>query len=134
MADVGALFVGVTFIVLLQRFGVIAKPREVMAISSQAYRDLSNPLLHDDAKEAAMRGHSKALGRLFLVIVVATAAAAIIPLAVIWLLDVAGILPLNTVLDALVSVRVLVAATLLLIGKLVYDRMMQDRRASHGSD
>jgi hypothetical protein len=117
-----AVFVGLTFLVLLKAFRLVEKAPRVMAISTHAFRDLRDPLLDDDAKEARMRDHARALGGLFTVITGGTFVAFAAPLGLVWLLDAAGVLSLNQVLDALSSWPVLVGGTIALVAQLWLDR------------
>jgi hypothetical protein len=128
MAYGGAVFVGLTFIALLKTFKLLETAPHVTAVSTLAFRDLRDPLLDDEAKEVRMRGHAKALGLLFMRLTVGTLAAVAAPLGVVWLLDAAGVVSLNRVLDALASWPLLVAGTLGMMAQL-----WLGKGASHGS-
>lgn len=122
----GAAFVGLTFMALLKTFRLLERAPHVMAVSTHAFRDLRDPLLDDDAKEARMREHARTLGVLFTRLTVGTLVALAVPVAVVWLLDAAGIVSLNGVLDALSSWPLLVAGSLAIVAQLL------DKGASHG--
>ena len=128
MAYGGAAFVGLTFISLLKTFRLLERAPHVMAISTRALRDLRDPLLDDDAKEARMREHARTLGLLFTRLAGGTLVALAIPLSVVWVLDAAEILSLNRVLDALSSWPLLFAGTLAIVAQL-----WLDRGAPHGA-
>jgi hypothetical protein len=118
MAYAAAVFVGLAFIALLKTFRLVDKAPHVMSISTQAFRDLRDPVLDDDAKEARMREHARALGGLFTLITFGTMAAVAAPLGVVWLLDAGGVLSLNRVLDALSSWPALAVGTIALVAQL----------------
>jgi hypothetical protein len=123
-----ALFVGLTFLFLLKAFRLVEKAPRVMAISTRVLRDLRDPQLDDDAKEARMREHARVLGGLFTLITGGTFVAFAAPLGLVWLLDAAGILSLNRVLDALASWPLLVGGTIAVVAQLWLGRV-----AAHGS-
>lgn len=123
MAYASAVFVCVTFVVLIKILGVTARPFEVAAISKQAYRVLADPALHDDAKEAAMRQHAKTLVRLFVLISGGSLVALGVPLGIVWVLDAMGLLSLGAVFDALLSWPLLAGGIMVFVAKLGYDRV-----------
>lgn len=123
MAYASAIFVCVAFVVLIKILGVAARPFEVAATSRQALRVMSDPTLHDDAKEAAMRQHAKTLARLFVLISGGSLVALGAPLGVVWVLDGIGLLSLNAVFDALLSWPLLAGGIMLFVVKVGYDRV-----------
>ena len=128
MAYAGAVFVGLAFISLLRTFRLLEKAPRVMAISTRAFRDLRDPILDDDAKEARMREHARALGGLFTLITGGTFVAVAAPLGVVWLLDAGGIVSLDRVLDALASWPVLVGGTIAIAAQL-----WLEKASAHGT-
>jgi hypothetical protein len=128
MAYAGALFVALTFILLLKTFRLVEKAPRVMDVSTRAFRDLRDPHLDDDAKEARMRVHARGLAGLFAVIAGGTIAAVGAPLGVVWVLDAAGVLSMDRVLDALSSWPVLAGGTAAMVAQI-----WLGKAAAHGS-
>jgi hypothetical protein len=124
----GAAFVGLAFISLLKAFRLLEKAPRVMAISAHVLRDLRDPQLDDAAKEVRMRDHTKALGVLFARLAGGLLVALAAPIGVVWLLDAAGVVSLNGVLDALSSWPMLIGGTVGVMGQL-----WLDRAGAHGS-
>ncbi|MEE2733268.1 MAG: hypothetical protein VYA55_20785 [Pseudomonadota bacterium] len=82
-----ALFLLGTFIYLLTLFRVVTVSREVMALSRQVLATLNSRELSDLEKEKAMQAFSLRLFKSFLLIIVGSGLALLIPVAVIWALD-----------------------------------------------
>jgi len=121
VAYAGAIFVCVTFAALANALRIVTKSVEVAATSRQALQVMADPALDDDAKEKGLRDHAKTLGRLFVVITAGAIVAAGVPFAVVWMLDAAGVLSIDAVLDALVSWPMVAGGVIVLLAKIGYD-------------
>lgn len=121
MAFAGAILVCVAFVALARALGIFTKPFEVAATSRRAFQVMGDPALDDDAKEKGMRAHAKTLGRLFLTITTGAIVAAGLPVAIVWMLDAAGLLSFRAVLDALVSWPMLLGGVTVFLAKTGYD-------------
>jgi hypothetical protein len=117
-----AIFLSLTSVVLARRFGLVTRPFEVVAISKQAYRVLTDATLSDDVKEAIMQQSAKTLARHFIFITAASLAAVAAPLGVVWVLAAAGLVSLKAVWVALLSWQVLLSGTLLAAAGTWYER------------
>ena len=116
----GAIFVIVSFLVLMNWFGLVERSMRVFAVSKQAMGDLTDLALDDDAKETAMRLHGKTLTILFLLLTAGGFGAVAAPLGVIALLDAATILLFDDVIDALLSWWMIAAATVLMLAAVIF--------------
>ncbi|MGH8583533.1 MAG: hypothetical protein ACREWG_12270 [Gammaproteobacteria bacterium] len=115
IALAGGFVIIIGFIIIARYLGLVEKSLRVIALSKQALSALRDPGLSDDDKEIAMRAYAKALGSLFIILTVGAAMAALIPVGVIWLLDTAGLLSLEAVLDALLSPALILGGTIMMI-------------------
>lgn len=93
-----AAFLVLAFVILLRIFGLFKNSLEVVAISRAAIVDMRNPFIDDLQKERLMQASSKSLGVLFIQLVLGFFAAVIIPLGVIWILDIAGLVAVEDVM------------------------------------
>jgi translation initiation factor 2 alpha subunit (eIF-2alpha) len=118
-----ALFLSLTAVALIRRFGVVTRPFEVVATSQEAYRVLTDSTLTDDAKEAIMQQSAKTLARQFVVISAASLAAVAAPLGVVWVLAALRVVSLKAVILAVVSWQVLLSSTLLVTARAWYGRV-----------
>jgi len=114
----GATLMVIMFAVLLHVLGLVQRTKEVVAIGQAASRTLRDASLSDSEKEHRMQQNSLALFRLLAVLILGTFFALAIPLAVIWVLQLAGILSVKGVLQMLARWDFIVGATFL--GILVY--------------
>jgi hypothetical protein len=124
-AYAGAILACVVFLGMVRAVGLLKTPNAVYRVARQALRDLGNAELDDDAKEVLMRRHSLAFARQFLRITGSTVVALSIPLALLWLLDRAGVVSLSRVLAAVESWQFLVGATLVIGGGLLLRRRIR---------
>jgi hypothetical protein len=113
-AYAGAIVACIVFLGMVRVVGLLQTPNAVYRVAREALRDLGNADLDDDAKEVLMRRHSLAFGRQFLRITGSTVVALGVPLALLWLLDRAGVVSLSRVLATLSSWQFLVGATLVI--------------------
>ena len=113
MSILGALFMVILFAVLLEVLGVVDRAREVVATSQTAMSALRNPDLSDDEKERTMQQSSVTMFKLLFFLVVGTAAAILIPLAVVWVAEQAGLVTVGAVLDLFLRWDFLIGSSLL---------------------
>jgi hypothetical protein len=122
MAFAAAIFVVVGFLVLLDRLGLVERSARIIAASTRALSQLADPALDDAAKEAAMRRHAVAIAGQSLALIGAALVALTAPLAPIWGLDLAGLVSLRAVFDALLSWWLILGGTAALVGVLAVRR------------
>lgn len=103
MNYLGALLIVVGFGAILHALKLVDKAREVVELARRSVSDLRNPELDDEAKEAAMRGYAKRLFGLFLILTLGSAVAVLIPVGVVYLLDVANLVSFTAVLETTVT-------------------------------
>lgn len=99
MDILGALLVIVVFAFLLHVVRLVPKTREVISIGQQAISTLQNAALSDDEKERSMQRDSLRLLRLLFVLISRSLVALLLPLALIWLSDLAGLFSFEGVLS-----------------------------------
>ena len=95
----GALLVIVLFTFLLHVVRLVPKTREVISIGQRAMATLRDEALSDDEKERRMQKDSLRLLWLLLVLVAGSIVALLVPLALIWLSEFAGLFSVAGVLD-----------------------------------
>jgi hypothetical protein len=117
-AYAGAIVACVVFLLVVRAVGLFRTPGAVFGAARQALRDLRDASLDDDAKEVRMRRHSVTFGRYFLQITGTAILGLGASLALLWLLDRAGVVPLESVLAALGSWRFVVGAVVVMGGGL----------------
>ena len=110
---VGALFCVVSFALLLHWVRLVERTRDVLAVSREATRVLQNTSLTDRAKEEATRRGAVQLFRLLFILIAGTLVCLLAPLAVIWILNSAGLMSLEGVLATLARWDFLLAGSLL---------------------
>lgn len=113
MSWAAAAFVIGAFFWLLQLLRVPARAADVVTRSRQALQTMRDRALDDDAKEAAIQGHAKAMFGQFLMITIAAAAALTAPLGVVGALHAAALVDFDEVIERTMSWPVLVGATVL---------------------
>ena len=99
------------FVAIIYALKLIPRGIEVVTVSNRALADLRNRELDDYAKEVAMQSHAKRLFALFLLLLFGGALALILPLGIIYLLEVGGILSFQAVIDTTISWEFLVPTT-----------------------
>lgn len=113
MNYVFAAFLVVGFLGLMKSFGLMNKSIRVINIAKSAVSDLKDRALDDDAKEVLIQAHAKKLFVLFALIVLGSAGAVFLPVALLVLGDAFGWLSLEAAFAALASWEFLVPATLI---------------------
>lgn len=111
MNIVGALFVVAAFIVILHVLKLIPRGVEVTAVSRTALAVVRDPDLDDDAKAELMQRHAKRLLALFFLLTLGGAAALLLPVGLIYVLDMAGLFSFDGVMAVLVSWEFLLTTT-----------------------
>ena len=115
---VGAIILVVGFIVLLQFLGVTKKSQNVVRIALHSMKIIGSSRLSDEQKESKLQKNSQRLFGLFFLLVLGSAIALTIPLAVLWLGESLGWLSLSAVLATTVSPVFLIVSTVLTIAVL----------------
>ncbi len=95
---IGAMLVVVLFAILLNVVRLVPKTREVISIGQQALATLRDTTLSDDEKERRMQQSSLRLIALLFVLTAGTLVALLVPIALIWLSEFAGLFTVDGVL------------------------------------
>ena len=106
-----AIFAVIGFALVARGAGLVRNTGAVFARTQDAVGIMRSRELDDEEKEKALQRHALGLFGLLGKLVLGSAAALGAPLALVWLLEAAGVLSLAAVLDTLVEPRFLVAAT-----------------------
>ena len=107
----GAFLVVAGFVFLLKALKLVPHALEVTSVSKAAMGVVQDPKLDDDAKGERMQAHAKRLFVLFFLLTLGAAAALLLPVGVIWLLDRAGLFSYDGVLSVLLSWEFLLGTT-----------------------
>lgn len=113
---VGALIFVIAIIVLIQALGTIEKGRIALRRTQTAFATLANKELSEEERERSAQSAAIQLFADFGRISVRAGLAFLVPLAVVALLDMAGLVSLNELLDKSISPVILVISTLIAIG------------------
>lgn len=116
---IAAVFVVVGFAVLVRVFGLVEKTRQVGRVSRQSLEAIRSRSLDDGAKEAALQRDARKLFGLFFVLAFGGAAAALIPIGMVWLGDAIGLISLDEVLDITLSPVFLLIVSFVLVAALL---------------
>ncbi|MEY2981540.1 MAG: hypothetical protein ACO4CT_02890 [Planctomycetota bacterium] len=116
MNGAAALFLVAGFLAVAHVLRMVPRAREVMARSRDAVRDLRDPGLDDLAREKAVQGHALRLAWLFVLLVLISATALGVPLAVVFGLDRLGVVELQAVLDVTLTPIFLIGVTAAVLG------------------
>ncbi len=106
-----ALGVVAAFVVLAKLFRVPGLAHAVFDQSRRAFGDLRDPALGEREKEGSIRSHARHLLLLFVFISLASIAALALPLGLVVLLDRAGLLDFDAVVQRTVSPAFLLVVT-----------------------
>ncbi len=109
-AFLGAVFLVVGFVVLIERFALVSRSRDVITITRNAMATIRDPTLDDAFKESALQAHAKRLFGLFFAITFGAAAALTAPAALVWLLGRAGAVSFDEVMTTALSWPFIAAA------------------------
>lgn len=114
----GAILVVVVFALLIHFVGLIKNSLEVIDCSKESANVLTNPNLKDDVKEKILQKAAIRLFILFGMLILGSVAALLVPIALMWFLDMIGILSFSNVLVILQRWDFLTTATVL--GIIIY--------------
>lgn len=103
MSYIGAIILVIGFIVLIKYLKVIEKSSKVLIIAKQSIVIISDSKSSDLQKEIAMQKNAKELLLLFLIITLGSFIALAIPSALVWLMELAGFLSFQSVIDTTLS-------------------------------
>lgn len=112
---IGATLLVVSFLILIQVFGLIEKSKDVVDMAHRSLDVIRSPRLTEEEKESLLQENSKQLFGLFFILALCGAAALLLPLLLLWFGDRLGWLSLSKVFDTLVSPGFLIASTILAI-------------------
>ena len=115
MVYLGAAILVIGFVVCLKLFGLVERANSVFALSRESMAVLKNADMDDDAKEAAMQSHAKKLFGLFFTLTLGCVLALALPAGIVWLLDLAGVMSFDAVIEFTISWEFLLATTALLV-------------------
>lgn len=103
MSYIGAIILVIGFIVLIKYLKVFEKSSKVLIIAKQSIVIISDSKSSDLQKEIAMQKNAKELLLLFLIITLGSFIALAIPSALVWLMELAGVLSFQSVIDTTLS-------------------------------
>lgn len=107
----GASLVVAGFVILAHYVRLVPRTAEVVATARESIEVLKDPQLDDDAKEQFMQRSAIVLFKLLAQLLLGSLVALLIPFAVIWLAEMAGLLSLNSSIEMLLRWDFLLAAT-----------------------
>jgi hypothetical protein len=99
----GALLLVAGVIALIKVSGLLPRALQAVRRSRSAFDVISDPQLPDERKESLLREYSLSLLRSFLDLLIRGAGSIVIPVALLWALEFAGVLSLKAVLDLTLS-------------------------------
>lgn len=108
-----ATTVVVAFAVLIERFNLMERAREVGSRALGSLEVLRDPELDDVAKEKVLRRQAVRLFGLVGILGGGSLLALGLPLLAVWLLDLGGVASLESVLAVLSSIEFLIGATII---------------------
>jgi hypothetical protein len=108
-----ATTVVVAFAVLIERFNLMERAREVGSRALGSLQVLRDPELDDVAKEKVLRRQAVRLFGLVGILGGGSLLALGLPLLAVWLLDLGGVASLESVLAVLSSIEFLIGATII---------------------
>ena len=113
MEWLGAAFLVVGFVVLVRVFGLVERSAEVVTVARSSFDVIRSAELSDDEKEATVQKNAVQMFRLFFVLALGGAMAAVLPLGLVWVCDLVGLISLQSVLDAAMSPAFLITSGVL---------------------
>jgi hypothetical protein len=99
----GAILLVAGVMVLIKASGLFARALQAVRASKGAFEVMRDPGLGDDRKELLLQGYSLSLLRSFLDLLMRGAGSIVIPVGILWVLELAGILSFKEVLDLTLS-------------------------------
>jgi hypothetical protein len=118
MSLVLATLVVIAFAVIIERLEFAERSREVVDRARNCVEIVRDPSMDDDAKASGLQRQAVRLFGLFGIFLVGGLAAILLPLGVVWLLELAGVASLGGVLSVLERLDFLLAA--MLVGTATY--------------
>lgn len=115
MSYVGAILLVMGFLVLINYLKVIEKSSKVIGIAKQSIVIVRDSEISDLQKERAMQKYAKELLLLFLFITAASLLALAIPFALVWLMELVGLLSIESVITTTLSWDFIVGSIVLSI-------------------
>lgn len=122
----GATLVVVLFAVLIQLFRFVERTRDVLAISRESVETMRSESLTEREKESLIQKNSLQLFRLLGLLLLGSAVALCLPLALVWISEFAGLFSYQGVVDMLLRWDFIIAA--LFIGVAAYYAMARLNR------
>jgi hypothetical protein len=102
-AFIGALLLVAGVIALMRMSGLFPRALQAVRLSRGAFDVINDPQLSDKSKESLLQKYSLSLLSSFLDLLIRGAGSIAIPVALLWLLEFAGVLSLEAVLDLTLS-------------------------------
>ena len=112
----GALFLVISFIVITKLMRLVVRGREAFAISNLVVSVLRSDILDDEEKEKALKQHTIKLFSYFFILTTGGLCALVIPVSILWLIDILGFLSLKDVIIFSLSWQFLSTVTVIFIG------------------
>lgn len=110
MSLAGAVFLILSFLILARILDIPARAAEVVARGRRALAELKDPGLSDRQKERTVRAHALRLLLLFFLITGSAAVSLGVPVAVLALLELSGLVELESVFRTTMSFEILAGA------------------------
>jgi hypothetical protein len=108
---VGAAAFVAVFLVCIRLFSLPGTAKEILTTVASSRTAMFDKTLDDRAKESALQAFSKRLFSLFLLLSLGGTASLLLPAGLIWLGSLTGVFAFTAVLEALLSWKFLVGAT-----------------------
>ena len=119
---IGALAAVVVFFLLLKLFRVITVSRDVIVQSGGVVAILNNRTMSDLEKEKSMQRFAVGFFKAFLLILVGSVGALLVPTAALWTLEQAGVLILDEVMTTALTWEFIAASVALGVAMLYLNR------------
>lgn len=105
-----AVFITIGFLFLMEKFGLVEKSVKAVKVSQLALNDIRNAELSERQKEDAMQQYAKQLSFLFISLLIRGAAAAMLPVLVVYLLGMLDLLSFEHTINITMSIPFLLSA------------------------
>lgn len=113
MVWLGGIIVVLGFVVLLKLFGLIERSKRVISIAKSSVTVMQDKQMDDLGKEKAMQKNATDLLVLFLIITVLSALAVGLPFVLVWVMELAGLVTVNQVIELTLSWEFILVAIVL---------------------
>lgn len=121
-ASLAAGFIVLGFAAILSRLGLVKLASEVGQLSQSSLAVLRDPLLGDDAKEAAMQANARALFGKFIQLTLGLLASLLLPILLVWCVAQAGLVSFEAVMAVSLTWPFLVGGLAVFAAIVVLDR------------